>query len=386
MSKTWLFAIAAVLGAAALPLSAQSGWAVGDGGTILHTSDGGATWSPQTSGTGTVLNSVSFVDANNGWAVGLAGVIVHTTNGGTTWSPQTSFTLETLDDVSFVDVNNGWAVGDSGTIVHTSNGGTTWSPQTTGTGANLFGVSFVDANNGWAVGIDGTILHTSDGGATWSPQTSGTGIELFGVSFVDANNGWAVGGLGTIVHTGNGGATWSPQISGTGTSIFTGTSPLTTNGNICANVYVFDAVDEQEIACCSCLLTPNQGANITIAQLVANVFEATAPSSIVVKLIATAAGAATSCTPTTAAGGSGLPGTGVASAALANAMVATGTHIHVVGGTIGSGLTETPFTPATLSTWELLRASVLCGFIVGNLSGGNICPGCAPGVAGAVRK
>ena len=175
--------------------------------------------------------------------------------------------------------------------------------------------------------------------------------------------------------------------TGTGTSVFTGTSPLTTNGNICVNVYVFDASDEQEIACCSCLLTPNQAVNITAAQLVSDVFEKTAPSSIAVKLIATAAGTATTCTPTTAAGGSTLPSTGLTAGSLVNGMVATGTHIHIVEtGTGEASLTETLFVPATLSTWELLRASVLCGFIVGNLSGGNVCPGCTPGVAGASRQ
>ncbi len=40
--------------------------AVGDLGTILRTTDGGATWTPQTSGTTGPLYGVSFVDANTG--------------------------------------------------------------------------------------------------------------------------------------------------------------------------------------------------------------------------------------------------------------------------------------------------------------------------------
>ena len=39
-------------------------------GTILATANGGATWTPQTSGTEADLRSVSFVDAQTGWAVG----------------------------------------------------------------------------------------------------------------------------------------------------------------------------------------------------------------------------------------------------------------------------------------------------------------------------
>jgi photosystem II stability/assembly factor-like uncharacterized protein len=37
---------------------------------------------PQTSGTGEALLSVFFVDANTGWAVGEGGTILHTTHGG----------------------------------------------------------------------------------------------------------------------------------------------------------------------------------------------------------------------------------------------------------------------------------------------------------------
>ena len=37
-------------------------WATGENGTILHNSDGGATWNPQTSGTVTDLREVDFVD------------------------------------------------------------------------------------------------------------------------------------------------------------------------------------------------------------------------------------------------------------------------------------------------------------------------------------
>ena len=65
--------------------NADTGTAVGDYGTVLRTTDGGATWLSQTSGTTGWLNSVSFTDVNNGTAVGEAGTIIHTTDGGTTW-------------------------------------------------------------------------------------------------------------------------------------------------------------------------------------------------------------------------------------------------------------------------------------------------------------
>src|SRR5215471_18871486 len=48
---------------------------VGNLGTILRTDDGGATWTPQSSGTTKSLFGVSFVDANTGTAVGGLGTI-----------------------------------------------------------------------------------------------------------------------------------------------------------------------------------------------------------------------------------------------------------------------------------------------------------------------
>jgi photosystem II stability/assembly factor-like uncharacterized protein len=51
-------------------VNASTGTAVGQGGTILRTVDGGATWTLQSSGTTNFLWAVSFVDASTGTAVG----------------------------------------------------------------------------------------------------------------------------------------------------------------------------------------------------------------------------------------------------------------------------------------------------------------------------
>ena len=198
------------------------GWAVGDLGTIMHTTDGGTTWTAQHSGIldGTMLSSVDFIDVDHGWVVGGNGKILSTANGGATWTARTSGITDGsgFSGVDFVDATHGWAVGDLGLIVHTTNGGTTWSAQDSrlDDGSSLWGVTFSDARHGWAVGDNGTILSTADGGATWTPRDSGVtdGSSLSSVAFADASNGWAVGGSGTIVVTTDGGATWTPQDSG----------------------------------------------------------------------------------------------------------------------------------------------------------------------------
>ena len=67
----------------------NQGWAVGEAGTILYSSDGGNNWLPQMSGTDQHLYSISVVDQSKSWVVGRGGKILKTTNGGTNWINQT---------------------------------------------------------------------------------------------------------------------------------------------------------------------------------------------------------------------------------------------------------------------------------------------------------
>ena len=121
---------------------------------------------------GNSLYGISFTDANTGTAVGGNGTILRTTNGGAAWILQSSGTIELLNGVSFTDANNGTAVGYRGTILRTTNGGAVWTAQSSGTTNELTGVSFTDENTGTAVGWYGTILRTTNGGADWTPQSS----------------------------------------------------------------------------------------------------------------------------------------------------------------------------------------------------------------------
>src|ERR1041385_3454664 len=97
---------------------------------------------------GNDLRGASFVDANTGTVVGFYGTIVRTSDGGSSWTIQSSGTTENLWAVSFSDVNNGTAVGENGTILRTTDGGNNWVSQISGTALDFRGVSFTDANNG----------------------------------------------------------------------------------------------------------------------------------------------------------------------------------------------------------------------------------------------
>ena len=73
---------------------------------------------PATAGTGScrshrgsVLNSVAMPDARDAWAVGNGGVIMHSTDGGANWTVQASPTTDPLAGITFSDAQHGCAVG-----------------------------------------------------------------------------------------------------------------------------------------------------------------------------------------------------------------------------------------------------------------------------------
>ncbi len=151
--------------------------------------------------------------------------------------------------------------------------------------------------------------------------------------------------------------------------------PTNTSGNICVNAYVFDPAEE-EIACCSCLVTANALNSLSVRNdLISNTLTAGSPTAVVVKLIANNAGA-TTCNPSSPAAGNLVAG-----------MRAWMTTIHAEPTTpVTYGITETPFLPSVLAGAELLKLTNYCGFIQNDASGAGICKSCRPGGLGAATK
>ncbi|MCX6162776.1 MAG: YCF48-related protein [Ignavibacteriae bacterium] len=188
-----------------------NGCAVGLGGKILLTSDGGQTWLPKNSGVSTNLLSVCFINQSLGWIVGDAGVILRTTTGGAIWSPYYSGTTQNIEGVNFISPLIGFAVGYNGVIIKTTNGGETWILKPSGTTRWLNSVCFINNNTGWVSGGDyytsgtGQILKTTNGGENWLGQTIPSVPWLADIQFINSEIGWAVGSSGTIISTLNGG-------------------------------------------------------------------------------------------------------------------------------------------------------------------------------------
>ena len=81
----------------------QRAWAVGENGTILVADGAGpTTWKKLPSGTTTNLRNVNFVDTLRGFAFGDGGLILYTTNGGDTWKSIQSGTTANIACASFL--------------------------------------------------------------------------------------------------------------------------------------------------------------------------------------------------------------------------------------------------------------------------------------------
>src|SRR5881275_3518604 len=187
-------------------------------------------WSPVDSGTTSNLNSAVLLDSGTGFVVGDTGTILKSTDAGATWAPLTSGTSTTLHGIYFLDPNEGIAVGDNAKILRTTDGGAAWQSITSGVEDSLRSVSFSGVN-GICGGDSQDILYSTDSGSSWQISQSG----FFGGGFLRAqmlsSSVGFVGGQNSIFQSllgasTDGGASWAFQSfyfdknEGGGTDVF----------------------------------------------------------------------------------------------------------------------------------------------------------------------
>lgn len=201
--------------------------------TITATDVASAQWLAQASPTDVELRGLSVVSTNVVWASGQRGTVVRTSNGGATWARDTIPGASALDLRAIAATSSTTAhaisIGDSSRVYRTTDGGRTWSLRWSATrkGTFLDAIRFWDARNGIAMSdpVDGKLLLlvTRDGGESWQEipadrlppalpgeggfAASGTCLTVYGES-----HAWiATGGAASarVYHTADRGRTWT---------------------------------------------------------------------------------------------------------------------------------------------------------------------------------
>jgi photosystem II stability/assembly factor-like uncharacterized protein len=136
-------------------------------------------WQKQASGVSVRLRGISAVSDRVAWASGQNGTVLRTTDGGATWKPRVVPAAEKLDfrDVDALSERVAYVLsignGDLSRIYKTLDGGAHWDLQFQNTDPRVFldAMAFADTQQGIAFGdsVDGqfVILTTKDGGRTW---------------------------------------------------------------------------------------------------------------------------------------------------------------------------------------------------------------------------
>lgn len=218
--------------------------AVGEYGNVILSDDQGKTWrQAKHVPTQVTLTAVTFADEKNGWAVGHDTLILHTVDGGETWTKQFGGGLSdnALLTVAFWDTNHGLALGAFNFTVETKDGGKTWTERKTlnpvqapaPTAAapagpaggstdseDPYAAATGDENhlNSALIGPDGTIVvaaeagvvfRSADQGVTWTKIQTGYNGSFWGGLWAKDGSVYVSGMRGNIWHSTDKGVTWA---------------------------------------------------------------------------------------------------------------------------------------------------------------------------------
>ena len=234
----------------------NTGFAGGDEGTILKTTDGGESWTSNSSGTFDNINVIYFIPRSKGMIGFIGGSFSNavseknlpfkkTTDGGTNWTIiESKIPPYSINTIYFLNADTGFAAGSLYTqckyysscydnyILKTTNRGIDWDTINMKVGidveATIKSMFFTDIKTGYAVGNtqenDGLFVKTMDGGNTWLgmriSKIQDFDLRRFNsIYFTDQNTGYASGfmypGIGPknnllfIIKTTDVGNTWN---------------------------------------------------------------------------------------------------------------------------------------------------------------------------------
>ena len=193
----------------------------GSGSRIYRTTDGAGSWT-QVGAASQPLYDVAFVSPTVAYAVGAAGTLLHSSDGGATWTglgltlppgnPRPTLTQISCSDETHCLIATAPAPNPgTNVLVRTTDGGATGT-LVSPSGQNLVSVAFSTASTAVGVGFGGATVLSTDGGATFPTAISkraGTGSVSRIRIGASAQDAYLPEASGQIVATTDGGASWT---------------------------------------------------------------------------------------------------------------------------------------------------------------------------------
>ena len=234
----------------------KTGWAVGDAGVVIKTTNGGMNWLnvPNPSGQyGGLMWSICPVDSEVVYAVAGYDFIMKSTNGGLNWNVLSGRpgSISAFKGLYFLNIDTGWFVGTykvfrtydggntldsfyapwftnydiyfkdinsgifcgSGRVFKSTNGGMNWFDTNVPVGGMFyeFRKLAVFDDNVWVVGSSSPVFRSTNFCETWEIITPGQQIGGIGIHFINQNTGYIGRSLNNLIKTTNSGYNWYEQ-------------------------------------------------------------------------------------------------------------------------------------------------------------------------------
>ncbi len=186
-------------------LSDSEFWIGNDLSGVMHSTDGGMTWTETCGPTRNVIQDVFFVNRNTGFAIGQKGLLLRTTDAGAHWN-DISFGSRSYLCIFGLNANDLW-IGTSQRILHSDNAGDTWTEAVVFPGGNINDILAISHDRILAASTSGTIYLSKNAGMTWDSVYS-SGLQMRSLSRIDDQHMMATGYNGVIVRSDDQGQTW----------------------------------------------------------------------------------------------------------------------------------------------------------------------------------
>jgi len=174
----------------------NTGWAVGDFGTILKTTDGGETWQKQNTGSTGWFSHIDVYDENIVYVSGPNDDLIFTENGGETWIELSCpYIYQNFSDIEIVNPDTVWIGNSKGRIIGCFNKGETWFKSIDGYSGSISSIESVGSKKIIALGSaqPPIIKYSDDYGQSWENRAINDSIgAVSDMVFADENTAYLV--------------------------------------------------------------------------------------------------------------------------------------------------------------------------------------------------